>query len=111
MECNRDFEFSRRSRAYLIQTSTVPTRTTRKMTIAIPGWQGDIYGLKTSDESYMTQYECCQDNVKYSSSCTQNARGVGYSVARASALRSARILVRGFEPRHRRPGLAEGLRA
>ncbi|GFO01307.1 hypothetical protein PoB_002781200 [Plakobranchus ocellatus] len=41
-----------------------------------------------------------------------NIRGVGGSMASESALRSAvtRPLCRGFEPRHGRPGLAEGLK-
>ncbi|GFO06891.1 hypothetical protein PoB_003339600 [Plakobranchus ocellatus] len=37
--------------------------------------------------------------------------GVGGSVASESALRSAGHFCRGFEPRHRRPGLTKGLKA
>ncbi|GFO48745.1 hypothetical protein PoB_007525000 [Plakobranchus ocellatus] len=37
--------------------------------------------------------------------------GVGGTVASESALRSQGPFCRGFEPRHRRPGLTEGLKA
>ncbi|GFO30922.1 hypothetical protein PoB_005742700 [Plakobranchus ocellatus] len=38
-------------------------------------------------------------------------RGFGGTVATESALRSAGTFCRGFEPRHRRPGLMEGPKA
>ncbi|GFO00402.1 hypothetical protein PoB_002690700 [Plakobranchus ocellatus] len=38
------------------------------------------------------------------------ARGVGGTVVCESALRSAGTFCRGFEPRHRRPGLTEGFK-
>ncbi|GFN96049.1 hypothetical protein PoB_002255500 [Plakobranchus ocellatus] len=38
-------------------------------------------------------------------------RGVGGTVASESALIFAKTLLCGFKPRHRRPGLTEGLKA